>query len=139
MRSTTEETSQFDRSVRDAYLREFGPALAGYIVTLSAVLVFVDFETAGWWKYPAALIPVIPCLWGVRAVARHIGRIDEMQRDRLLSALGVGFGAAMAAAITLGLLGTMATLDTTRWGPWVIYGLGMGSWGIAGMRNSAWQ
>jgi hypothetical protein len=124
------ERNRVDHQTGSRYLREFLPAVVGYTVALLVVVVAVDFDSAGWWKYPVALVPVIPAIWGTLAVARHAARIDEMQRSLLLEGVAVGFGVAMITAITLGFL-AMAGLDTNRWGAWLIYSIGMLGW-IAG-------
>ena len=126
-----------ERRVGAAYARDFAPAVAGYIVATLAVTILIDFEGATpWWKYVLALLPVLPALWGVRAVRRHVSRIDEMQQRVLLSAMATGFGVAMVVAITVGFL-AMAGLDTNKWGPWLIYASGMAAWSIEGMRRGA--
>lgn len=98
--------------------------------------LLVDFETAGPWKYAVALIPILPALWGVRAVGRHLERIDEMQRGAQLVAMSVGFGVAMVVALTIGFLST-AGLDTDRWGSWLIYAAGMAGWAVVAVRRGA--
>ncbi len=129
------ERTEHERRTAAAYLREFFIAVVGYAVTLVAIIALVDFDTAGGWKYVVALLPVIPALWGVLAIARHLRRIDEMQRSILVDGMAVGFGLAMVAAMTVGFL-AMAGLDADRWGPWAIYSIGMLGW-IAGQVRSA--
>lgn len=132
----TSSKSEVDRRVGAAYARDFGPAVIGYVVVIFAVTLLVDFDPAAWWEIALALTPVIPALWGVRAVVRHLGRIDEMQRDIHLSAMAFGFGVSMVVSLTVGFL-AMAGLDTNRWGPWVIYAAGMAAWSIAAARRGA--
>lgn len=128
--------TEFEREVGKAYGRDFTPAVVGYVIATLAVTVLVDFETAGPWKYAAALLPVVPALWGVRAVGRHLNRIDEMQRDSHLVAMAVGFGVAMVTALTIGFL-SIAGLDTERWGSWLIYAAGMAGWAVVAVRRGA--
>ncbi len=128
--------TEFERDVGKAYGREFTPAMIGYVVATLAVSFLIDFETAGWWKYGVALLPILPALWGVRAVARHLGRIDEMHRAAHLVAMSFGFGVAMVVALTIGFL-SVAGLETERWGSWLIYASGMASWAVVAVRRSA--
>ncbi len=128
------EPNETDQAALRRYNREFFGAFVGYVVALLAIIALVDFDDAGWWKYMAALIPLAPAALGVRAVTRHAQRIDEMQRSVLMQAFAVGFGAAMLATMTLGFL-AMAGLDSHRWGPWVIYSVGMLGW-VAGQTRS---
>lgn len=126
------ETASARKNVR-AFLREMGGAMLAYTVILVLVLVFVDFDTAGAWKFGAALLPMIPAGFAVAAVVRHIARVDEMQRQIVVSGMSLGFGVAVASAATFGFL-QMAGLDTQRWGPWAIFGLAMLAWVIGSMR-----
>ena len=128
------DSNETDRQIGRRYLREFLPALLGYTAALVVIIIAVDFDTAGWWKYPVALVPVVPAIWGMFAIGRHAARIDEMQRSMLLDGVAVGFGVAMLTAVTLGFL-TMAGLDANRWGPWLIYSAGMLGW-IGGQTNA---
>jgi hypothetical protein len=130
-----ERTNTERRSTR-AYLREFTQAVVGYLLVLGGIIVLVDFRTAGAWRYPVALLPVIPALWGMRAVIRHLGRIDEMQRALQVDGMAAGFGVAMITSITIGFL-ALAGLNTNRWGTWVIYSAGMLTWGVASVRRAA--
>lgn len=127
--------NETDRRMAQAYYREFGPAMLGYVLVLIAIIVLVDLDSAGGWKYPLVLLPIVPAVWGVRAVARHLGRIDEMQRSLQIDGMAVGFGLAMITAMTVGFL-AMAGLDTSRWGSWLIYSVGMLGW-IGGLSRSA--
>lgn len=123
----TTERTQTERRVARKYVSEFLPAVVGYGVVLSIVVATVDFDTAGWWKYAVAVLPVVPAMWGAVAIARNLRRIDELQRYIHLSGIALGFGAAMVAALTLGFL-AMADLDSGRVGPWIIYSIGMLGW-----------
>jgi hypothetical protein len=130
------ERTNIERRAGRAYLREFTPAVVGYVLVLGIIIVLVDFRTAGAWRYPVALLPVIPALWGMWAVFRHLGRIDEMQRALQVDAMAAGFGVAMISSITIGFL-ALAGLNTNRWGTWIIYSAGMLTWGIASVRRAA--
>ena len=125
-----------DRAMSRAYNKEFLPAVVGYVVIMMVLNLAVDFESAGRWKYLVALLPLVPALYGIRAVGRHVRRVDEMQRDILLRSMAAGFGLAMVASLTIGFL-SMAGLDTDTWSPWVIYSAGMAGWGVVGMSNAA--
>lgn len=121
------ERTENERRVGRQYVSEFLPAVVGYTIVLGVIGVTVDFETAAWWKYPVALLPLIPAGWGAAAIARHLQRVDEMQRTVLVSGMALGFGAAMVASLTFGFLG-MADLDSGAAGPWIIYSVGMLGW-----------
>jgi len=122
--STTASTG--DRARAQSYRRDFWPGMIGYGVVLAVVLAWGNLGGDSPWRYLWALLPVIPAGWTVRAVLRHIHRIDDYQRLLLLQGLGVGFATAMIASLTLGFLG-IAGLPM-RLAGWVIYGAGMLGW-----------
>lgn len=74
---------------------------------------------------------MVPALWTVRAVLRHVRRIDDYQQLLLLHGLAVGFAIAMIASLTVGFLG-IAGLPMHGAG-WVIYSAGMLGWLVAGL------
>ncbi len=121
------QRTTIERKTGRAYMAEFLPAVIGYTVVLGALILLVDFDTAGGWKYLVALLPLLPAVWGAVAIARHLRRLDEFQRSVQLNGMAAGFGIAMVAAMTLGFL-SMAGLDTGRVGPWVVYSAGMLTW-----------
>ena len=73
---------------------------------------------------------MLPALWVVRAVARHVRRLDDYQRLLLLQGLAVGFGLAMVTSLTVGFLG-VAGLSLPAAGC-ITYGAGMLGWAVTG-------
>lgn len=123
-----------DRSTGDtarsrAYLRDFLPGILAYLVVLAAVLTWGDLDGTGQARWAWALAPTLPAAWIVRAVVRHLHRLDDYQRLLLLQGLAVGFAVAMLAAVTVGFLG-IAGLPTMAAG-WVVYAAGMAAWLVA--------
>jgi hypothetical protein len=118
-----------DRARSRTYVREFLPGILGYVVVLGAVLVWGHLEGHSPWRYVWAVLPVVPALWIVRAVLRHLRRVDDYQRLLLLQGLGVGFAVAMITALTLGFLG-IAGLSMAGAG-WIMYSAGMFGWLVA--------
>ena len=115
-----------------AYQRDFWPGMLGYCVILLVVLVWGHLDGPSPWRYVWAVAPVVPAAWIVRAVLRHIGRIDEYQRLVLSRGLAGGFASAMIAAVTMGFLG-LARLPVPMFAAgWIIYGVGMMGWVITG-------
>jgi len=114
------------RQVNRRALVEFGIGMVGYLIALSATLVWGHLESSSPWRIAWALLPMIPMLWVLIALLRHIRRIDDYQRFLLLQGLGVGFGAAMIASVTLGFL-SIAGLAVPMMG-WIIFSVGMLGW-----------
>lgn len=110
-------------------MREFLPGIIGYVVVLGAALVWGHLEGNSPWRFVWAVLPVVPALWILRAVLRHLRRVDDYQRLLLLQGLGVGFAVSMVTALTLGFLG-IAGLPMGAAG-WIVYGLGMLGWLVA--------
>jgi hypothetical protein len=104
--------------------------MLGYGLVLTAVLVWGHLDGSSPWRFGWALLPVVPALWTVRAVLRHVRRIDDYQRLLLLQGLGVGFAISMIASLTLGFL-AIAGLPM-RGAGWIVYGAGMLGWLVAG-------
>ena len=120
------DVSAGDRVVSRAYLREFGLGMMAYFVALGAMLLWGDLDGQSPWRFGWALLPMVPALWIVVAILRHVRRIDEYQRHLLLQGLGVGFALAMVASVTLGFL-AIAGLEVPGLA-WIIYGVGMLGW-----------
>jgi hypothetical protein len=118
--------STVEERQRAAYRRDFAPALAGYMLVLALVVALVgdEVDTIGEWAL--LMLPVVPALWGVRAVVRHLRRIDEYQRLLQLEAMAAGFAVAMVVAITVGFVGVGGS--ATEAAGWIVYGAGMGTW-----------
>jgi hypothetical protein len=128
------DTSRGDRARARAYLREFVPGMVGYCVVLVLVLIFGDLDGTSPWRYVWAILPVLPLFLVLRAVSRHLRRVDEFQQHQLLQGLGIGFAVAMIAAVTVGFLG-IAGLDM-RLAGWIIFAAGMAGW-IVGSAGAA--
>ena len=120
--------SRGDRARGWAYVRDFVPAMLAYCVVLVLVLTFGDLDGSSPWRFVWAVLPVVPLIWVGVAVVRHLRRLDDYQQRLTLQSLGVGFAVAMAAAVTLGLLGAAGLQLLVT--PWIIFGAGMPGWGI---------
>jgi hypothetical protein len=118
--------SEGDRARSRAYHLEFWPGIIAYAVILTGVLLWGNLDGESPWRFLWAVLPVIPALWIVRAVLRHVRRVDDYQRLLLLQALGGGFAVAMITSITMAFL-EIAGLRVDGVG-WIIYGTGMLGW-----------
>ena len=123
------EPSRGDRDRARAYLREFVPGMVGYLLVLVLVITFGGLDGTSSWRFVWALLPAVPLVWVVIAVIRHLRRVDEFQQRLLLQGFAAGFGVAMGAAVTMGLLEAAGLQSQMT--PWIIFGAGMFGWGIA--------
>lgn len=101
--------------------------MIAYAVILSVVVSTVDGDARFAWAW--MLLPMLPLLWVMRAVARDVMRADEYSRLVQLQAMAVGFGVAMAASLTMLFLGAGGI--STRLAGVVPFGAGMSAWGAA--------
>lgn len=105
--------------------------MAVYLLLVGAGAVWGHLDGTSPVRFLWALLPLLPALWVVRAVVRHLGRLDDYQRRLQLRGLAVGFGVAMMTALTLGLLEVAGLAIGYGLTGWIVYGLGMVSWGVA--------
>ncbi|QDH71605.1 hypothetical protein [Marilutibacter alkalisoli] len=92
-------------AVSRRYLREFIPAMTGYVVVLLAsvhALRAVDSPLA---RAAIALLPVIPIGFAARALLRFVRDSDELQRRIQLEAFALASLVLTLGAFSLGLLG----------------------------------
>jgi hypothetical protein len=91
------------RSVARAYTREFGIAMAAYVI-----VVLVSIKLVGGLDQPlktlVALTPVVPAALALIAYLRFLSRMDELGRRIQLEALAFGFGAAGMLTFAYGFL-----------------------------------
>lgn len=83
-----------------SYLREFGAAMIAYVVVLFLSIWAITTHLRSSWRYPVALLPMIPAGFALVAVVRHLGRLDELQRRIQFEALAFAFGGT--ALVTFG-------------------------------------
>lgn len=95
-----------EKRVGKAYLRELMGALAIYMLLLFAAIRWGRPLEEGLLRTLVLLSPMIGFGLALWAIVRHVGRIDEYVRMRLLESV------ALAAAITAGLTFSYGFLET---------------------------
>ncbi len=110
------------------YVRDFVPAMLAYCVVLVLVLTFGDLDGSSPWRFRLGGPAGGAVDLGRRRGGPAPARLDDYQQRLTLQSLGVGFAVAMAAAVTLGLLGAAGLQLLVT--PWIIFGAGMAGWGI---------
>ena len=126
----TRGPSNGDRARSRAYLRDFAPAVAAYVVAIVAVGAWGGLDGDSPWRYAWALLPLAPVALVVRAVVRALRRSDEYARLLLLTDLAVSFAAAMLAAVALGMLAIAGAPLPAQLLPWLVFGAGMLTWAV---------
>jgi hypothetical protein len=130
------DVSLGDRARNRAYHRQFWPGMVGYVVVLLAVSFWGHLDGTSNWRFALALLPMAPLVLVVRAVMKHLQRVDDYQRQLTYRGLSVGFLVAMMASLTIGFLG-FAGLQVPGAG-WIIWSLGMAGWATAPLSTRAW-
>ena len=95
-----------EKRVTRAYLRELLSALALYTLLLAAAIHYGRPMPEGALRTLVLVSPMIGFGAAIWAIARHLARIDEYQRRRILE------NVALAAALTAGLTFTYGFLET---------------------------
>jgi hypothetical protein len=104
---TRKETGMtHQQRVNRAYLVELGGSLAVYMVLLFAAIRFGRPMPDGAAKALALVSPMVGFVLMLWAIVRHLARIDEYMRMRLLE------NVALAAGVTAGLTFTYGFLET---------------------------
>lgn len=123
--------SRGERAVARRYMWEFLPGAVAYVVLFFGVTSLVDLESGDPVNVLWALLPVVPVVWMIVSVVRHVRRIDEFQRTLVLQSFALGFGAAMLAAVVIALVGMTGIVVIGA--EWYVFLVGMGTWGVASM------
>lgn len=116
------------RSASFAYVREFGFAMAAYVVVLIVSVSSLDRVDQPV-KTLVALVPLIPAGFALMAYLRFLTRMDELGRRIQLEALAFGFGAAGMLTFAYGFLENAGFPRISY--TWV-FPLMIGLWGIGG-------
>ena len=85
---------------RKQYRLQLGLALAVYALLLVISLPLTQAYPESPWRYPLAVIPMLPFLYGIGAYIRYLRRLDELEQRIALESLAIAFGGT--AAITFG-------------------------------------
>lgn len=101
------------RPVEKRYLREFTPAMLGYVAAILACGWLLEGPLAGapsWSRGVVSLLPVLPIALVVRAIVRVIRDNDELQRRIELEAIAVATMVVGVGYFTLGLLASAGVI-----------------------------
>lgn len=118
-----------ERRVGRRYVWEFGVGIGAFVLLFLVLPRLVVAEPGSGESVVIALTPLVPIVWMVIAMARHVRRVDELQRALLLRSFAVGFGAAMVITLAIALVSS-AGVDT-RHSEWAVFIGGMTAWGLS--------
>ncbi|MCW4458810.1 hypothetical protein [Microbacterium sp. MPKO10] len=120
------EQAQGDRAVTRRYLLELAPGIVGFLALFLAITTWGDLESGKPWNFILAVSPIVPILWMIVAVVRHVRRIDEFQQILILQSFALGFGVAMLTALAIALIGMTGIVVIGT--EWYVFILGMTAW-----------
>jgi hypothetical protein len=119
------------RTLQQRYLCEFLPAMLGYVIVLPisiTPLLRVELSTVG--KVVVALLPVVPMVFVVRAMLRHMLRQDELQQRIELQAVAITCAVIGMASFSLGFLQNVRVLPSPPWLMLWVLPLTIGVYGV---------
>jgi hypothetical protein len=91
-------------ALRRRYLREFMPAMLGYVVALFLSLWLLKQVEAPWLRAIVAMMPLPPIVLAMRAIVRYIRDADELQRRIELEAVSIATAFVSLAYLSGGFL-----------------------------------
>ncbi|WP_322400225.1 hypothetical protein [Massilia luteola] len=116
-----------EKRVARAYRYELWTAIAVYVVLLAASIRYGRPLAEGPLRTIALLAPMIGFGLMIRAIARHVARIDEYQRLRLLEGVALAFAITAAVTFSYGFLETAGFPKLSMFSVWILMGA---SWGL---------
>lgn len=115
-----------ERRVARAYRIELLTAVAVYVALVVASIRYGRPLPDGPLRTAVLLAPMAGFGLMLRAIARHVARIDEYQRRRLLESLALAFGVTGAVTFSYGFLETAGFPKLSMFTVWMVMGA---SWG----------
>jgi hypothetical protein len=125
-----------EKQVARAYKVELWSAVAVYAVLLFGSISISRRLDEGALRTIVLVIPMIGFGLMIRAIARHVARIDEYQRQRLLETLALAFAITGGVTFTYGFLETAGFPRLSMFTVWIIMG---SSWGAVSCLRNWWS
>jgi len=111
------------RPVHRRYLREFIPAMLGYVLLILSSVYWLRFgQPPAHWRPAIALLPVFPIILVMRAMVRVIRDSDELERRIELEAVAISALLVGTGFFSAGLLAgaKVIALDGDAVAVWVL-------------------
>jgi hypothetical protein len=119
-----------EKRVARAYRIDLWTAIAVYVVLLLASIRFGRPMDDGPLRTVVLLAPMIGFALMIRAIARHVARIDEYQRLRMLESVALAFAITGAVTFSYGFLETAGFPKLSMFSVWIVMGA---SWGLVNL------
>lgn len=118
---------KYESRVKRTYQVELWTAVAVYLVLLVVSIRYGRPLADGPWRTAVLLAPMLGFGLMIRAIVRHVGRIDEYQRLRLLEGMALAFAITGAVTFSYGFLETAGYPRLSMFTVWGVMGV---SWGL---------
>lgn len=102
------------------YFKELDGAFVAYGAILIVSIVLLNSNPGAVWRYPVAVLPMIPAVFILVAIMRQIGRLDELQRRIQFEALAFAFGGTALLTFGYGFLENVGFPHISWFGVWPI-------------------
>ena len=119
-----------EKRVARAYRFDLWTAIAVYVVLLLASIRYGRPMDDGPLRTVVLLSPMIGFGLMIRAIARHVARIDEYQRLRMLESVALAFAITGAVTFSYGFLETAGFPKLSMFSVWIVMGA---SWGLVNL------
>ena len=115
------------------YRRELAVSIVVYMVLLFGAIRLARPMDEGVVRTLLLVSPMIGFALMIRAVVRHVARIDEYQRLRMLETAAIAMAITGAVSFTYGFLETAGFPKVSMFAVWIVMGT---SWGLVGCVRS---
>lgn len=119
-----------EKRVARAYHTELWVAIGVYIVLLVGSIRLARPMAEGTLRTVLLLLPMLGFALMVRAIVRHVARIDEYQRLRMLESIGIAFAVTGALTFSYGFLETAGFPKMSMFVVWMVM---CASWGVVNL------
>jgi hypothetical protein len=119
-----------EKQVARAYRIDLWVAIAVYLILLFASIQYGRPLPEGLLRTVVLLLPMVGFALMIRALVRHVARIDEYQRLRMLESIGIAFAITGAVTFSYGFLETAGFPRVSMFGVWMVMGV---SWGLVNL------
>lgn len=107
------------------YVLEMSASFAAYAVILVAVNLFYDRWEGGsqsGWRFALAVLPMIPAVFTIRAIVRHLHRVDELEQLIQFKCLAIAFASTAFLTFTYGFLEGVGLPKLSMFWVWPLMG-----------------
>jgi len=122
-----------EKRVARAYHKELWLAISVYIVLLFGSIYFARPLPEGGLRTALLVLPMAGFALMIRAIVRHVARIDEYQRRRMLESIGIAFAITGGVTFSYGFLETAGFPHLSMFYVWAVMGA---SWGAVNIVRS---